>query len=504
MRDQLTKLVRHTAIYGLGRMVSKGISFLLIPFYTHYFATAEYGLMEILNLAVMIAAIALAPGLSNAVMRFYYDTEDQEERNLTVSTALVFCLVVGVAAATLMTLHSAWISEILLASPKYGTLVKLLAVGFFFSFFSDICLVFLRSKQQSGVYVFLTQAFLILSIGLNIYFVAARKLGVSGVFISNAIASTIFGTSLLYLTVREVGITFSARKLLAMLHFGAPLILTWLAAFVLNFSDRFFLQRYASLSQVGIYSVGYKFGYILSLMLVQPFNLTWEPQAYEIAKQENGREIFAQIFTVYSVILFSCAFLISLFIREVFAIMVDPKFFVAYQLVPLIAFAYVCQGMQGFFEAGLLIKKKSQIIGLIGFTCTVLCLLLNLALIYLWTTWGACIATFLSLLAMALVSYWYSQRHFPLRLNVWPLLKISAIGGVMLLGAWMLPLQSTVVRAAAKLGLAVLYAVIVYKMDIFPAQDVAEVRRASTEWLRNRLGVTQAWLQAATSFLNGA
>src|ERR1700693_2083289 len=226
MRDQLAKLVRHTAVYGFGRVVSKGISFLLIPFYTHYFATEEYGLMEILNLAAVIASIALAPGITNAAIRFYYDTDKEEERDCAISTALVFSLVVGAAAAVLMITHAAGISGLLLGSPKHATLVRLVAVGFFFNLFSDICLVFLRSKQKSGVYVFLTQTFLLLSLALNIYLVAARKMGVAGVFLSSAIAGGVFGVSLLWLTVREVGLKFSSRKLLAMLHFGAPLILS--------------------------------------------------------------------------------------------------------------------------------------------------------------------------------------------------------------------------------------------------------------------------------------
>ena len=494
MREQLTKLVRHTAVYGVGRMASKVISFLLIPFYTHYFATTEYGVMEILNLAAMIAGIALAPGLSNAAMRFYYETEDEGERNSTISTALIFSLVVGAAAAFLMTVYSAPIASILLGKSQYAILVSLVALGFFFSLFSDICLVYLRSKQKSGLYVLLTQGFLTLCIALNIYFVAARKLGVKGVFLSNAIAGAIFGGTLLWLTTRHVGLHFSVKKLAAMLRFGAPLILTWLAAFVLNFSDRFFLQRYSDLSHVGVYSVAYKFGYIVSLAVVQPFNLGWEPQAYEIAKQENGQAMFARIFSLYSALLVTTAFMMSLFIQEVFSVMVDAKFFLAYALVPLIAFAYVCQGIQGFVEAGLLITKKTRLIGLIGLWCTVLCLLLNLVFIHLWTMWGACIATFMSMLAMAAVTYWYSERAYPTGCNLWPLVKTTALAGVLLLCTLLIPIDAAVTRVIIKIAFVAIYVSGMLKFGLIPRQDVTEMRAVVAEWAHNRLAVAQGWL----------
>ncbi len=120
MRDELVQLVKHTAVYGFGRIFSKIISFLLIPFYTHYFAAAEYGVMEVLNLSVMILAIALAPGLANAVMCFHYDTDDVKERSLSVSTALIFCLVIGAVVMLLAFVFPQQISYLLLKSPDYG------------------------------------------------------------------------------------------------------------------------------------------------------------------------------------------------------------------------------------------------------------------------------------------------------------------------------------------------------------------------------------------------
>ena len=57
------------------------------------------------------------------------------------------------------------------------------------------------------------------------------------------------------------------------LKFSIPLIPASLGMFILHFSDRYFVKHFCSLSDVGIYSLGYKFGFILSVIVIHPFNL---------------------------------------------------------------------------------------------------------------------------------------------------------------------------------------------------------------------------------------
>jgi len=487
MRDELIELVKHTAVYGFGRIFSKVISFLLIPFYTHYFTAAEYGMMEVLNLAVMILAIVLAPGLANAVMRFHYDTDDQHERSLSASTALIFTIASGALVILLAFAFPQKISYLLLNTTEHGTVIKLLAVGFYCSFFSDICYVYLRGRKRSGVYVALTQVYLVLSIVANIYFVAVRHSGVAGVFAGNIVAGTVVGAILLWMTIGEIGIHFSFRRLVELLKFGAPLILTWLAAFVLNFSDRFFLQRYSDLSQVGIYAVGYKFGYITSMLLIQPFHLMWEPQSYEIAAKPNGKAIFGRIFSFYMLGLLCATFFLSLFIRETFEIMVDQKFMIAYHLVPIIAVAYLGQGVQGYFEAGLLIEKKSKTIGIIGFVAALTCVGLNFLLISHWKMMGACVATLLSLFLMGACTAFFCQRYYPIPVRCGTLLRIALVGLVLLLGVWFIPLNSLPLRLLVKAGVGAAFVYFITTSGALVPEEIQAIRALIVEQLRTKL-----------------
>jgi O-antigen/teichoic acid export membrane protein len=497
MNEQLFKLFRNAAVYGFGRIAGKVISFLLIPFYTHYFAPAEYGVMEVLNLTTMIAAVVLAPGLSTAVMRFYYDSEDARERDLAVSTGLVFTLLIGGLVSALAILFPDWPAQALLGSAKYRTLVQLASCGFFFSFSSDIGWVYLRGRQRSGLYTFLTQCSLIASVLLNIYFVSIAKMGIAGVFWVNVLVTAAIWAVLVGISVRETGLRLSPVKLAALLKFGAPLFTVWLAAYILNYSDRFFLLRFGGIETVGQYALGYKFAFIVSLLVVQPFQLMWEPQAYEISKREDAQELFSRVFVLYSVALIAIAFILSLVIPEVFRLIVSAKFSTAWRFVPLIAFGYAIQGIGLYFEAGLLIRKKNVVLSIIGMASTAVCLTLNFLLIRAWGIWGAAGATFASFAFLACVSWRQSMRAFPFRCDFASLLKVSVASLVLLAAGYAVPVQSLPIRIVLKLALIAAFLGWITRLKIIPQGAAQSVGRECALWFRARLSPVWNWVGAS-------
>src|SRR5881409_100524 len=80
---ELKRLGRHSAIYGLGGLVSRILATLLLPLYTHYLPPGSYGRVEIVTAATAVLAIVLQLGISSAFFRFYFDAKE-DARRLTV------------------------------------------------------------------------------------------------------------------------------------------------------------------------------------------------------------------------------------------------------------------------------------------------------------------------------------------------------------------------------------------------------------------------------------
>src|SRR5271156_1388145 len=63
--------VRHSVVYGIGGVLTKAVSFLLLPFYTHYLIPRDYGVLEILDLSMSLLAMFLNMGIMAAMLRYY-------------------------------------------------------------------------------------------------------------------------------------------------------------------------------------------------------------------------------------------------------------------------------------------------------------------------------------------------------------------------------------------------------------------------------------------------
>src|SRR5438105_1404158 len=101
LAGQIKRLARHSAIYGLGGLVSRILAVLLLPLYTSYLTTADYGKIETLVAASTVLVIVLRLGISSAFFRFYFDTADPDERVVVVRTSFWFTMASATAGLVL-------------------------------------------------------------------------------------------------------------------------------------------------------------------------------------------------------------------------------------------------------------------------------------------------------------------------------------------------------------------------------------------------------------------
>ena len=86
------RLGRETAIYGLGVILGRAVSFLMLPVYTRYLSPADYGIIQLLDLTVDVAAIFFTADASSGVQRFYFKTSDPSTRVRLLSTTFFLVL----------------------------------------------------------------------------------------------------------------------------------------------------------------------------------------------------------------------------------------------------------------------------------------------------------------------------------------------------------------------------------------------------------------------------
>lgn len=465
---EIKTAVRHAAMYGAGNMAIRGLGFLMIPFYTRYLTPRDYGILEILDQSMTLFALILNMGMIPALLRSYSAAESPLEKRRVISTACLFGIVTGVLT---FALGAAGVRSVtlLLFGPKVPAGFVLLAVAsLVLGYMANSPRTYLRALEKPGAFTAVDTAGALLLLTLNIVFIAGMGLGPAGILWSSVVVNGLQFVTLSCWAFYRTGFGFSRRHLDGMLRFGVPLVFANLGLFVLNFSDRFFLQHYRSLEVVGIYALGYKFGYMMNYLVVQPFFTMWQSRMYNVHAQPDHINIFKQIFALYSLGLIYAGLAMSLFSSEVVRLMVEPKFAASQDVIPVVVLAYIFYGLSYFAQLGLFLTDRTKPIGIIGVLAAGVNLALNFFMIRAFGMMGAAFATLLSFAFLAGASYWRSQLVFRLPLGVGRTLAAMTVAVGLYLGCrWWAP-SSLGLVILIKIGVLAAFPVAMWKSGILP------------------------------------
>src|SRR5213083_1590392 len=109
----MRRLARHSAIYGIGGLVSRILATILLPLYTHYLPPGAFGRVEIITAATAVLAIALQLGIASAFFRFYFDAKDPASKLTVVRTSFWFTMSSATFGLVIGLVFAAQISHLL-------------------------------------------------------------------------------------------------------------------------------------------------------------------------------------------------------------------------------------------------------------------------------------------------------------------------------------------------------------------------------------------------------
>jgi len=414
VNKDLQTLGTHTLIYGLGIIVSKAASFIMLPIYTRCLTPADYGTLELLSTTIDVISMIAGVGLAGSVFKFYYEYDMPRERGRIISTATLTMLVISTLVTALGLTYSKKITTLVFGTPDNVTYFRMFFLIYLLQSGNLIPYLYLRARQESVRFVAVSIAKLILQLTLNICFVVWLRWGVTGVLSSTLVAESALLLYLSVYTFQRVGFEFSVHEAKRLIAFGYPLVFWSLGSFLITFSDRYFLNHFSDTASVGIYSLACKFGFILTTLAFVPFNQIWEPQRFEIAKRPQANETFRRVFFDLNLILLSMALIISLFSRDVVVVMADPAFHEAYKLVPIIMLTMVFQSWTAYCNIGFFLQDKMRMYALSAAIAVAVSLTLNALLIPRFGYYGAAWAGVGVFGVRFLVVYAMSQRYYPI------------------------------------------------------------------------------------------
>ena len=488
MIDEVKNLAKHVSTYTLGNVLSKVVGFLMIPLYTRYLTPADYGLLELLTLTSSVLSMLIGLRLSSALVRFYSESADEAKRNTLVATIVGLMLLMSTGSAALLSLGSPLVSQAVLGDREHGIHFVFVFISLAFELLLSVGYTYLRVVEKSGLYVAVSLAQLALGLSLNILFIAGMQWGVWGILTSMVLSNGLIALLLLIYTLRRVGLKIRLDDVPRLMRFTLPLIPAGLLIFVLNMGDRFLLGRLTSLDAVGLYSLGYKFGMILSVFVGEPFILAWTVRRVDIYKNRSDRDlIFARVPTYFVAALSFAGLGISMFAPEMLRLVATPEFWPAASVVPWVVIGYAFYILYFVADFGFFIHSKTLWYPVISGSSAAVNVLLNLILIPRFGVLGAAITTAISFFVCLAITYFASQKYHPIHYEFGRMAKLLTVATVLyLVGRLVFP-SASLLSAFPKALLLGSFPLLVVLTGFFEPGEVAKAKALwSQRWSVSR------------------
>ena len=411
LSEQIARLGRQSAIYGLGGLVSRILAVLLLPLYTSYLSTDDYGKIETLVAATAVLAIVLKLGFSSAFFRFYFDAKDDAGRTRVVRTSFWFTMASATAGLIVACLLANQISDLLQLGNEEG-LVYAAAVGLWAGMNYEQMSALFRAEERSVGYVMASLANVLITVGATVLLVVVLDEGPLGVLVGNFIGTLCVYFVLLGYRRYQLGLEFDGKLFRAMNKFGLPLVPAALALWAVNFIDRLFIAVYKDQSEVGVYSVAVRVSSALVFLMIA-FRTAWPAFAYSIDDDSHARKTYSYVLTyvvfVTSWVALGFGVLAPWIVRLLAG---NPSFYRAADAVPLLAFAGAAYTAYSVMAIGSGRARKTQWNWVIAAVAAGVNVALNVILIPPYGMIGAAIATVAAYVALFIGMVIYSQEVY--------------------------------------------------------------------------------------------
>ncbi len=392
-------LLRSTPIYFFGNIIEKGLAFLLIPLYTHYLSTTDYGILTILQSIIAILVVFFGLSLNGAASRFHIDGNAMFRKyhygNIFMYVTLfsllgsVIFYILGYKVLTYFNI------------PIFPYILLIIFIAYLNNIYSLYQLK-LQMEQRAVEFVINNIVKVIITTSLIILLVIFFHKKANGV-----LEGTLIGLLILYIYIiyklfhGEVKFNINKKIFNKNFKYSIYLIPHNIAGLLNSFLDRFFITGLISISQAGVYALGSQISIILSIFAVS-LNRALTPVILKAFKQKNYSYLISLSNITISFIIIIALFL-SLFSSEIIDIVSPSNYSEAKYIIPILTTYYIFQ-MYYFIVVGVLfyVQKATKYVAVGTLTSLGLNFIFNYFFIKLWGIEGAAFAT---LLSMIIVTY---------------------------------------------------------------------------------------------------
>jgi O-antigen/teichoic acid export membrane protein len=407
---RIPRLARHAGVYVAAPILHRAIYFFLIPVFTHYLSPPEYGAWGYISVAGTMlgtfAPLGLLSSYGFAIRRPHVwaaGAEKVRAASLQASTILVVLLCM-VAYPILRTVALGVSGEarlwlLVLSATAGGYLVQAAKRRFQML---ELPLAFGWLEIAGGLTAAVTSYLAVVSLNL----------GVLGLALGMAAGVVAVIVPALWSLRDDLFHAVDGAALREAFVFGFPLFFHTGAAVLLQYIDRFMLERMSGMHQLGLYSLAGQIGTAMTLMATATYQ-AYLPFMYRTIDTEPQRVLRVERYVaLFFVAVALCGVVATpLFIRYAVA----PEYGTSTWSAQLLLIGGMFHGFYFLMIARLMAARRTVTIAVTTVLCAALNVLLNLYWIPRRHAEGAAWATLVTEAVLFAAMWYFARRSVPLK-----------------------------------------------------------------------------------------
>lgn len=411
MKNKVKYLLKNIILFSLNGFIPKLLAFFIVPIYTSYLTTYDYGIADLINTTASLLVPIFTLDIQDAVIRYVMDKKYKREEVFSVAIKINF---IGLLFVLLFTGIVSGLKIFNVPNYFYIFLLVVYAANAFANSINLFCRGIDRVKDILIASIINS----VLTIGLNLIFLIVFKWGIIGYLLASSlglVASIIylFLGAKLYKYIKKIK---NVKLTKEMILYSLPLIFSCLSWWINNASDRYIVTALAGVAVSGLYAMAYK---IPSLLTVFQNILTqaWSISAIKEFDKDDKDGFIGNTYTVMNFLMcFGCS---GLMVFNVFfaKILFSGDFFVAWKFVPPLLLSVVFNSMALFIGSIVTAVKDTKNLSITTIVGATINTVLNFILITYFGAYGAAIATLIGYLVVLIMRNILLKRYIKMQTN---------------------------------------------------------------------------------------
>lgn len=397
------QFAKTTIIIFFGKVCTQLISFFLLPLYTSYLSTSQYGIADLIQTYVTLFVPIITLELEMSIFRWLVENREKVKDTNKLISNNFFILFVSLSIFSILFI----IVSLFINIPYRWIILIDIIVCVLSGNFLQISRGFGQTLDFS-ISCILTGLTTVIS---NIILICFLGFQADGMIISMALAN---GICSLYLFIRlklysKINFKLIDFKLLKdMYKYSIPLVPNGISWWIVNVSDRSIISFVLGSSFNGLYAISNKFPTIIS-SLTGIFNLSWSESASLHINSDDRDAFFSDITnTVLRLFVALGAGMIAC-MPFVFPLMINSKYNDAYMYIPPLVLACVFNVAICLYSQIYLAKRMSKEVATTTIMGAIINILINVIFIKFIGLYAAALSTCIAYFAMVL------YRHIDLK-----------------------------------------------------------------------------------------